>query len=524
MHKTFLLFYQAVCYENLGCIAHEYSSNKIPLFEQARDAFILASEALPLPFLSESVDLCNENRESPVCPTFDILTFYNNSPTTTNRTMPNTSIMKRKRTFSANTSGLEWFTDHITCDSKTPSSKEYPPHPLCNTSSVYTTIEEDRISARDGSHMARLSRSLSSQHTLADYLVPSPLFSRGLSTGENSQDQVGGKPLILMTLSKPLPPTPINRPLPALPFNHKPEFVLKGKRLLLIPRRKTALATLISKFEGVSPFDSSLADKENLQAITPRSTISTQRFRRISAIFSEKTIATEQVNGNLSKCEVKSLTESEHRKSLQSNNFESPDTDLLEVHENEVQIPATPCPISRITNHQSFEVSALCSSSHRSPATPPSSPDSHLMLYNDALSSFRTSIQNHIMSITAKINSARATQLAHEEEKRRRFAGMGYQQASLAASPTKAANHRTSRISPSKDARLRSFWSLQNAEQREKADKNRPNDRMAQQKKERIARLKAGGWKDVSKEAKGWKGSVHYEKLRSMAQKELVAY
>lgn len=83
----------------------------------------------------------------------------------------------------------------------------------------------------DSIHTSRLSASLSSQHVLCEDLVPSPLFSRL-------------KKMSTVDFEGPLQPAP--RPLPRTPSLHH-------THLTLLPSRKTAVQTLISKFEGTLP-------------------------------------------------------------------------------------------------------------------------------------------------------------------------------------------------------------------------------------------------------------------------------
>jgi hypothetical protein len=52
LHKSFLHFFTAICYESLGWAAHNYSSNKLPFLNLAQQAFASAKNTLPLPYLS----------------------------------------------------------------------------------------------------------------------------------------------------------------------------------------------------------------------------------------------------------------------------------------------------------------------------------------------------------------------------------------------------------------------------------------------------------------------------------------
>ncbi|KAE8414885.1 hypothetical protein BDV36DRAFT_298618 [Aspergillus pseudocaelatus] len=49
VYKTYLYFYSAVCYEEMGRAAHKYSSTKVPLLQGALDRFDICSTVLPSP-------------------------------------------------------------------------------------------------------------------------------------------------------------------------------------------------------------------------------------------------------------------------------------------------------------------------------------------------------------------------------------------------------------------------------------------------------------------------------------------
>ncbi|OGM44851.1 hypothetical protein ABOM_006117 [Aspergillus bombycis] len=49
VYKTYLYFYSAVCYEEMGRAAHRYSSTKVPLLQGALDRFDICSTVLPSP-------------------------------------------------------------------------------------------------------------------------------------------------------------------------------------------------------------------------------------------------------------------------------------------------------------------------------------------------------------------------------------------------------------------------------------------------------------------------------------------
>ncbi|KAE8140010.1 hypothetical protein BDV38DRAFT_269414 [Aspergillus pseudotamarii] len=49
VYKTYLYFYSAVCYEEMGRAAHKYSGTKVPLLQGALDRFDICSTVLPSP-------------------------------------------------------------------------------------------------------------------------------------------------------------------------------------------------------------------------------------------------------------------------------------------------------------------------------------------------------------------------------------------------------------------------------------------------------------------------------------------
>jgi len=579
VHRTFLLFYQAICYESLGQIAHNYSSNKIPLLEQARDAFISASEILPLPYLTKIGGQYDALGPSPVCPTFDMIGIYDDSPSVYPPTTPGGAITERGRSVSNASSSTIRSAGQISVAYTVPNFEDYSPRQTINGTTAQKEESSKPFLTPDQrariNHKARLSRSLSTQHALAEELVPSPLFSRGPASKKESQ-HLSSKghihPLPLVTLSKPLPPTPINRPLPALPFNHQPEFILKGKRFLLVPRRKTALATLISKFEGKTPFDSPSSDKENMQPTLAEVTPTTERFKHISAVFSEKEVLNEKTNQHNP---VSPATNRER------NTTASPCKVIKEQPVTHPTSPKTPCPNppSSLTTIQPATPSYKYTPQPNNPPAPPQpsscSSQTNLAAYNATISSLHTSIRHHTATISTTITTAHAIQQAHETEKRQRFVDMysnhhRYSHSpSLSPSSTRecsfqsttptqtrtltqrnnAHNHNdkqftTPNQNTQKAQQLHSFWSLPTAEKSAlSALSQRPSRlrtpqtlrtqtatetkvREVDQKKSealkaRIETLKSGGWKTVTKEHKGYKGVGYYERLRRGVEEEI---
>lgn len=591
VHRTFLLFYQAICYESLGHIAHNYSSNRISLLEQARDAFISASETLPLPYLTKVGGQYDAPGPSPVCPTHDMLGLYDDSPSVYPPTTPGGVMTERGRSVSNASSSTIRSAGHASVAYTVPNFDDYSPRQTINDTTDQEAESNKTFLTPDQrariNHKARLSRSLSTQHALAEELVPSPLFSRGLASKKESQhssSKVYVNTLPLVTLSKPLPPTPINRPLPALPFNHQPEFILKGKRFLLVPRRKTALATLISKFEGKTPFDSPSPDKENMQSTSAEMTPTTERFKHISAVFSEKEVLNERSNRQN---RISPAARNQRRNT-------TTDTSSVnkEQHITDQASPKTPCPnpSSLTTIHLKTPSSTYTQQLDSNPPAPqPSSSSSstHLENYNDTLSSLHTSIRHHTTTISTTINTARAIQQAHETEKRQRFADMYSNHrrssspcfsspsassprnySSQSTTPTKAptqqrkSSHKhdnpttpNRNDTPNPQLLLHSFWSLPTAEKTALSQRtshaqisctqtgtatkpetytgtgtgtgtrtrlNTTDDPKRQAMlKARIENLRKGAWKTVNKESKGYKGVEYYEELRRAVELEM---
>jgi len=532
VHKTFLLFYQAICYESLGHIAHNYSSNKIPLFEQARDAFTSASETLSLPFLTTLGGQYDALGSSPVCATSDVLALYKaDSPSVYSTPSPIKHSTHRRHSTSVTSPSMTGSIRGVRVAHAVPDFNDYSPRlPIGTILSVQqlmqsSTNKDDANGVltseqrAESHHKARLSRSLSSQHALAENLIPSPLFSRGPtctkeSQSETSTDTDGSLPLV--TLSKPLPPTPVNRALPALPFNHQPHFVLKGKRFVVVPRRKTALATLISRFERRSPFDSPTPrGSTGKELVLYEQTPTTERFQRISSTFVEKQNAdsssdsTAQPYHALQEPKTSNETARYRPRPADSERHSS----THPVH-NQGTIPSTPCPKPRQRQRQQQR-----SSVHH-----------HLQAYNTHLSSLHTALRTHIASVTASISQTGALQLAHEDDKRRRFAdmrghpgrrGRRHAAGSGPASHERGDGDRGAR-DRDKDVRLRSFWSLQIRDTVTGAGGGGGDEEKKRARKERIERLRGQEWEGVRKERFGWKGSEYYEGLRGRAERDLV--
>jgi len=244
-------------------------------------------------------------------------------------------------------------------------------------------------------------------------------------------------------------------------------------------------------------------------------TPTTERFKRISSTFVEKA-NTDTTTRSGALRELKNFDQRpQPKKSKKSSTAQ-------EQH----ALPLTLCPKPR---QQQRTCQQTPSSQYKANSfEEPPSPDSHLVAYNDHLATFRTAIRSHISNVTLKITQTRDIQIAHEDEKRRRFATTHIRHSSAVAdtkSPTKSPRGRVrdSKPLPTKDARLRSFWSLQIKDMDTKASTASADEEKVRERKERIERLKKEGWRGVRKEAMGWKGAEYYEGLRRRAEKELEA-
>lgn len=574
IHKAFLYFYQAICYESLGQIAHNYSSNKIPLLEQARDALLLASEILPTAAL-DTINYTHTTCEhSPFCATSDVAALYGtpapSSSYTTRSRHPNEDCSYEEDCAITPTPD-----DHVSQTYSIPDSDEFSLRETVQTAGDSQDTPNTNLSVPAQNtpsiqnHKKRLSRSLSSKHALAEELVPSPLFSRGPSSRKESrsstlEDYSPARPrqLTQVALCKPLPPLPPSRPLPLLPFNHNPFFVRKGKRFVVVPRRKTALSTLISKFEGKGPFDDITSphievdggkEVEKEKGYIGRTPV-TERFNKISAVFAKK----EEERSSLQYAAAsgqKQPTQCDH---VTGGDPDSEDSETASDKENidpttpkspakistsdhklgNVKIypfcPATPCPRpkptarSRAPSQDSKTTTSTSASSlplptihlptaHPSPIDTDLSTD-HTALYAHHLTTLPALLTSHIQRISHTITKTHDLQLQHDIEKRARFA-KSYTSASASAS---SSPNGTSQ-SKTKTKPLHSFWSLQaaeNVEDKRMSGKSSGSNEKDEAKRERIRRLKQRGW-DVRKERVGFKGVEYYGRLVDVAEREI---
>lgn len=270
-----LCFYQGLCYESLGGSAHHLASNKTELLQSARHHIILALESLLQYVRHVESGSKLSITESPNYPTFDILHQY---------TTPQ-SITPSKR---GKNSGILQLQDPATfhirpCEAAHDGLPDLSIHPPCHENALVSTMAQQfslnlsDLSTAHVNHKAKLSQSLSSNHVLADELIPFPLFN---ATHNNLTSPTRGPQSIETPSQSQSQLSQAQRPLPVLPFfNHPPQFKKQGSRYVLVPKnpraRQTAIQTLIAKFEGRLP---PASPAFSMTPVTPR-------FRRISQVF-----------------------------------------------------------------------------------------------------------------------------------------------------------------------------------------------------------------------------------------------
>ena len=420
-----------------------------------------AGEILPLPYQSQK-DATDHFNDSPLCSTSEILNFY--AVLTPPSTIQSTN--QRPRRF-GEISTHETYVTELEIDDSSPSqTRDFKLVETESTQIEGTPLAKSRKELGELSlnslhmHKVRLSRSLSSTHALAEELIPKPLF----------------KTLPITPTKRPLPPLPSPRSLPPLPPFHqdKSQFIVTNDRIKLVRNRKTAVATLISRFEEHSPFD---------YPAEPQSTPVTERFRQISKAFG--------VNHHIS-------DQSEEAKSKMFSELVTPVRGKMSPSQIGSSL-YTPRVKSKYSPEMEFSTG-------------------HEVAYSHHLACLRTAILEHIKVVSRKIEEIRQTQAVHEDEKRKRFTSMHLNRHSFDAKSAPSSN----RESPVKDGRLKSFWNLQIAEAQEQDDDLSARDK-ARTMKKRIAELRADNWKRVTKEAKGWKGQAYYNELRRKAEMELTA-
>ncbi|EXJ74355.1 uncharacterized protein A1O5_02651 [Cladophialophora psammophila CBS 110553] len=297
----------------MGLIAHDFSGNKLQFLDSARESFNLALKWLPLPYVSTEGGTYAQREDSPIAPEFRSPALsVNRTPPASRKWMsaagwvtetpPSVSSSSVYSTESAISNGR--FVQE--CSASSPQKRTYQtnraPHAHINSQEGTSECNPSEHPATPAPGESRLDRSASSRQALQDDLVPSPLFSRNPKCA--------------------CPPRPDSndntRPLPPLPFNHKSDFKAQGTRIIQDPlMRKTAVQTLIARFEGVLPLSPSspLATAQpplreqvyGLEASTPSPGVTSPRFRMIRDAVSPDP-HNEQLEAYLTSCASTALT------------------------------------------------------------------------------------------------------------------------------------------------------------------------------------------------------------------------
>ncbi|ETI26319.1 hypothetical protein G647_03096 [Cladophialophora carrionii CBS 160.54] len=280
LHRAFLWFYHAVCYEAIGLLAHDFSRNKLQFLDSARESFDLAVKSLPMPFASTEAGTYAQIDDSPLTADSHFsLPFTDKVAQTTHATFPQAPRIREGSPFRSPSSSIYSTASPLKaepisdCDDQSPMKKrEHPP--------IFPTVAEPNepedkqpvVPATPATHRTRLSRVLSSPQALQQELVPSPLFSRHAKQARLPQPANGND---------------IPRPLPPLPFKHNPlSFKTDGTRMTQGPLlRQTVVQTLIARFEGILPLPPS-TPLTTAHSIPMTPDIAIPRFRMIREAFS----------------------------------------------------------------------------------------------------------------------------------------------------------------------------------------------------------------------------------------------
>ncbi|KIW22869.1 uncharacterized protein PV07_11120 [Cladophialophora immunda] len=293
LHQAFLWFYHATSYESMGSIAHNFSSNKLQFLDSARESFSLALKCLPLPYVSTEGGAYEQPEESPVTVGFGSPSI-NGAPLAGRKDIPAAGCVTEISPSISSSSFYSSESAHSEGGSIADRNESSRQKHTCQGMSVpdvpVSTKEEtskcnpmkhSATPAISGADESRLWRSPSSTQVLQDDLIPSPLFSR------NAKRPCMGVP----------DSNADTRPLPPLPFNHKAGFKVQGTRIVQNPlMRRTAVQTLIARFEGTLPLPPSsplLATRSPLREQvygleTPAASpgVTSPRFRMIRDAFS----------------------------------------------------------------------------------------------------------------------------------------------------------------------------------------------------------------------------------------------
>lgn len=257
VYRLFLYFYQAVCYESLGDAVQANSRSKIVLWAQARTALIAAGEMCDDAKAVMGLDGGLLGGMTPGYVKLELLDEYGfDSPSSYAALSPEGLFGLAVNIADQNARGQIFGCDKtLRLDKNSPGSLFKTPvrQGYQRRAHDLSLASTKGPSKKRSVHKVRLSQSLSLDHQLADHLVPSPLFSRHSSTISQAVSSVlpsSPTPSQSLAVYKPLPPRPQDRPLPALPLQAQSHFITTGDKIVLRPRRTTALATLIAKYEA----------------------------------------------------------------------------------------------------------------------------------------------------------------------------------------------------------------------------------------------------------------------------------
>lgn len=529
VHEAFQLYHQAICYEALGLAAHNYSRNKIPFLDSAKEKLAAALDALPQPFVTDETGRVDTPKSSPLEDTFMTTETHDavREDSLQEAPVPSNQVASRTRTPSEASSHYSSSASSSVSDTYTvPDFDRYSPRPdlLPTPSSIPRTItfpnvqkqdlelikDEEADSEEDAesiphkpSYQDRLSACLSSQHVLSDDLVPSPLFSRNKKAAQITYPSAANQDTITngeRARGTAQPP----RPLPRTPYTHRTHHTL-------LPARRTAVQTLISKYEQTLPSPNTppsyTTATPSASAFTPNTvavaTPATARFANIASIFAPR-----------------------------------------------------PPPRTIDTSNSGFTISDYLSS-HT------------LARYNTCLSSFRTSLLVCVTRIEYLIGEAHGIQERHAREKQEaalrdvphgggigqaRLRSMWLLEAPTSVSPPAPRSSRVSKadsnharpqrltltaksratelVSPSPSTPDTPpgtpFSTPKSVTELSTKTKTRSIDKLSHlgasedscKKRERVEKLRASGFA-VQKEKYGWKGARYYEDLRRRVEMEL---
>ena len=199
LHKSFLHFFIAICYESLGRAAHNYSSNKLPFLNLAQQAFASAKNALPLPYLSNENGVYSSPAISPTLTDLEYDASVDTNqivPTTPGCQSPTLAPLFTIRTRSSTASSTYSQDDIRSSSYNVPNFDDYSPRqPLIGINSIPLVEPFNDIGITDGQELC-MSVELDTPERQSD-LAPKPLFIKKNSTSID-------------------PITPL-RPLPSIP-------------------------------------------------------------------------------------------------------------------------------------------------------------------------------------------------------------------------------------------------------------------------------------------------------------------